>query len=80
MSERRRWRPKVSDELMAAIETGSLTVEQLRELIQALAEEIGLTFEDAVRRAEEGTLPNNAIGSDLHLLVKLLREAEPIPA
>jgi hypothetical protein len=57
--------------LLQAIE-GELTEAQLRELIAFEAEEIGLSFNEAIRAAREGTLPKNAIGMDLELLIPAL--------
>lgn len=59
-------------ELQRAIEEGKLTDEQLRELITFEAAALGLTYEEAVERAKERTLPLNYIGADLELLVQLL--------
>ena len=62
----------MSPKLQAAIEVGELTIEQLRELIEEEAKELGLTFEDAQRMAKEHSLPKNALGSDLEFLFQLL--------
>jgi hypothetical protein len=59
-------------ELVAAIEQGELTDEQLRQLITLEARELGLTFDEAVRRAKERSLPGCHLGADLSLLVELL--------
>lgn len=68
---------KLPQDLVKAIEHGqSITEEQLRELIAAEAKEIGLSFDEAVRAAEEGTLPSGSlVASDLAFLVDLLRYA-----
>ena len=58
--------------LQEAIERGELTAEQLRQLITLEAEELGLTFEEAVKLARERRLPKTALGADLELLVQLL--------
>ena len=58
--------------LQEAIERGELTEAQLRELIRLEAEELGLTFEEAVKRARERRLPKTPLGADLELLVQLL--------
>ena len=52
----------MSPKLQAAIEIGELTPEQLRELIEEEAKELGLTFEDAQRMAKQNRLPKNALG------------------
>lgn len=59
-------------ELQEAIDHGVLTQEQLRELIALEAATVGLDFDEAVRGAYEDTLPRNATGTDLKLLVSLL--------
>ncbi len=58
--------------LLAALEHGELSLEQLRQLIRIEAEDLGLSFDEAVRRARERSLPRNETGSDLQLLVMLL--------
>jgi hypothetical protein len=58
--------------LVRAIDAGELTVEQLRELIAFEAQELGLSYDEAVRRARERTLPKNALGMDLEDLVLML--------
>ena len=62
-------------ELQNAIEQGELTEEQFRELITLEAKALGLTYEEAVKRARNRTLPRSLLGADLELLVKLLRPA-----
>jgi hypothetical protein len=64
----------VPDEIIQALEDGVLTQAQLRELIAIEAEDIGLSFDEAVERARQRTLPKNAIGSDIQLLVMMLAE------
>lgn len=58
--------------LQEAIEHGELTEDQLRELIRLEAAELGLTFDEAVQRAREGTLPHDLLGTDIGMLVELL--------
>ena len=58
--------------LQEAIEKGELTEAQLRELIALEAQALGLTYEEAVRRARDRRLPKNYIAADLELLVQLL--------
>lgn len=58
--------------LQEAIERGELTEAQLRELIALEANALGLTFDEAVRKARERDLPRNVLGSDLEFLVQLL--------
>ena len=65
-------RREMSVALLEAIEHGELTQAQLRELIAIEADDLGLTFDEAVRHARQRTLPKNDIGADLELLVPLL--------
>ena len=67
----------LSDDLVKAIEQGQpITEEQLRELITVEAKEIGLSFDGAVRAAQEGTLPSGSLfASDIVFLVDLLAHA-----
>ncbi|MBA2450991.1 MAG: hypothetical protein H0V51_23505 [Chloroflexi bacterium] len=67
-------RREVPAEIQAAIERGLVTQAQLRELIEIEAEQIGLNFDEAVRRAHQGTLPENEIGIDLEFLVRMLAD------
>jgi hypothetical protein len=63
---------EVPADLPAALERGELTEEQLRRLITLEAAQLGLDFDEATRRAREGSLPKTPIGLDLELLVELL--------
>jgi hypothetical protein len=58
-------------DLQAAVENGELSDEQFRELITYEASLLGLDFDEAVRQARDGSLPNDAVGSDLRLLVSM---------
>ena len=62
-------------ELVDALEAGELTDEQLRQLITLEARALGLTFDEAIRRAKDGSLPGCHLGADLSLLVELLPSA-----
>jgi hypothetical protein len=65
--------PELPSDLVAALECGELTPEQLRRLIALEAEALGLSFDEAVARARAKTLPSrDVIASDLELLVDLL--------
>ncbi|HEX9725867.1 MAG TPA: hypothetical protein VGC53_16435 [Vicinamibacteria bacterium] len=68
---------RLSEDLIKAIEQGKpLTEEQLRELIATEAREIGLSLDEAVRAAQEGTLPSGSLlASDIAFLVDLLPHA-----
>ncbi len=59
-------------ELVRALEDGELTDNQLVQLITIEAAELGLSFDEAVQRARDGSLPKNLVGLDLELLVSLL--------
>lgn len=62
-------------ELQRAIENGELTEDQLKELIRLEANAIGLSLEQAITKAKNGSLPKDHIGADLELLVDLLPAA-----
>ena len=63
--------------LIKAIEQGQpITEEQLRELITAEAEELGMSFDEAVGAAQRGLLPaDNLFASDIAFLIDLLPHA-----
>lgn len=63
---------QLPDDLLEAMEHGVLSQEQLRQLIEFEAGLIGLDLDEAIRRAYDGTLPNDPIGSDLRLLISIL--------
>jgi hypothetical protein len=58
--------------LLAALEAGELTQDQLRTLIAIEAERLGLTFDEAVERAQRDTLPQTPQGFDLQFHVLML--------
>lgn len=62
----------MSEALRNALEAGELTREQLEELIALEASELGIGFDEAIRRARGGNLPHTPVGMDLELLVQLL--------
>ena len=64
--------PELPEELRRAIEAGTLTSEQVRQLIELEAKALGLTFEQAKELAKKRTLPGSSIGSDLQMLFGLL--------
>lgn len=68
----RRRRTSVTEELKAALRSGELTEDQLRELIAVRADRLGLTFEQAVAAFHSDTLPRSADGADLALLISML--------
>lgn len=59
-------------ELVRALEDGELTDAQLVQLITIEAAALGLSFDEAVQRVRDGSLPKNLIGLDLEMLVSLL--------
>lgn len=62
----------LSESLAAAVEAGSLTPDQLRELIAFEAAQIGLSFEEAVRLGRLRQLPKTLYGRDVEMLVAML--------
>ena len=58
--------------LIDALASGDITAEQLIELIRCEADELGLTYEEAVALAEEGTLPKGPLGTDIEYLLDML--------
>ena len=63
---------KLPEELLEAIESGTMTDEQLRLLITLEAKAIGLSYEEAYALAKARSLPSNGIGIDLQLLFGLV--------
>ena len=61
--------------IIEAFISGDITMSQLEEVIRREADELGLTFDEAVRRADEGTLPDGPLGTDIGYLVHMLRAA-----
>jgi hypothetical protein len=66
---------EVPSDLLQAMEGDALTDEQLRRLIALEAAQLGLNFDEAVRRARDGSLPKTVVGSDVELLVDLLPDS-----
>ena len=62
----------VPPELLAAMNEGPLTQEQLRQLIEHEAGLLDLTFDEAVHAAKRDTLPRTPVGFDLRMLVRML--------
>jgi hypothetical protein len=63
-------------DILAAMDGGELTPDQLRHLIAWEAEQIGLTYRQATTAARDGTLPKTALGMDIDLLVRMLDDGE----
>lgn len=64
--------PELPEDLCVAVESGRVTAEQLRQLIEIEADVIGLRYDEARALAAERRLPHNAIGGDLQLLFGLM--------
>lgn len=63
---------QLPQDLVDAVESGEVTREQLIRLIEFEAEELGLTFDEAVERARNNTLPKNYLGSGIQFYVMML--------
>lgn len=59
-------------DLLAAIESGALTQNELIRFITYEAAEMGLSYQQALDRHKAGTLPKTARGSDVDLLFRML--------
>ena len=70
--------PLPADILAALDGDGGLTPDQVRYLIAWEAEQIGLTYREAIAAARNGALPKTALGSDIELLIRMLDEQEGI--
>lgn len=64
---------QLPQDLIDAIESGEITQEQLRQLIEIEAGLLGLTFDEAVEKARQNTLPKDALGTDVQFLIMSLR-------
>lgn len=53
-----------------------LTHEQLRELIEIEAAQLGLTFEEAEEQARAGKLPKHGLGTSVESLLWMYRRSE----
>ena len=60
------------ESLLAALDEGELDQDHLRLLITIEAERLGLTFDEAVERAHQDTLPKTPQGFDLQFHVLML--------
>jgi hypothetical protein len=58
--------------LREALERGTITQEQIRELIACEADELGLSYDEALELARRGAMPASPLGSDIEFLVELL--------
>lgn len=58
------------------VECRELTQAEVRELIADEARQMGLSYDEAMRRVRDGTLPKTALGLDIEQLAQLVREGE----
>lgn len=65
-----------SQELLDALDKGELSVENLKELIEIEAAQLGLTVDEAIERARKNTLPKGPLGTDLQFNIIMLITAE----
>lgn len=63
---------QMPDHLLAPMESGELTIQQLEEITHVRAAQLGLTFDEAVRLAKRNELPKNPAGSDLQFRILIL--------
>jgi hypothetical protein len=60
------------ESILAALDSGELSADQLRALIAIEAERLHLTFDEAVERGPRNDLPKTPEGFDLHFHVLML--------
>ncbi len=65
-----------SQELLDALDKGELSVENLQELIEIEAVQLGLTVDEAIERARQNTLPKGSLGTGLQFNIMMLMSAE----
>jgi hypothetical protein len=65
---------ELPENLREALESGELTQDQLRQLIEKEAAFIGLDYAQAVKRARDRTLPPGVFSDDIEMLVAMLSE------
>lgn len=63
-------------ELQAAIESGTLTTDQVRQLADLEAQALGLTLDQALEKARRRELPQSYLGQDLQMLCRAFLGAE----
>ena len=71
-SKTRKSGQSLSPQLLATMESGVLTQEQLKELIAYDAAQLGMGYDEAVEAARQNALPSTPLGYDLRLLVRML--------
>lgn len=63
---------KLPRSLAEALENGTATDTQLRQMIAIEAEALGMTYDEAIRRAADGSLPTGPLGTDIEFLAEVL--------
>lgn len=61
-----------SQELLDALDKGELSLENLEELIEIEAAQLGLMVDEAVERSRENTLPKGPLGTSLQFHIFML--------
>jgi len=61
--------------LLEALRTGRLTRSQIRELIKCEADELGLSYKDAKKQAEQAALSKGPTGTHIEYLFDMLNAA-----
>lgn len=64
--------PPLNPQQRDAAESGSLSVDELKSLIEKEAALLDLSFETALEREQAGTLPATPVGTDLTFLIRML--------
>lgn len=67
--------PELPEELKRALEQGSLTKEQLEELVGLEAEALGMSFDAALEAARADKLPATDLGTLLEFHIEMLESA-----
>ena len=72
----------IPEDIIQALDTGELDTHQLRWLIHAEAEHLGLTLDESIKANETRSLPACRIGSDLTFLLDMwltCTDRPPVP-
>lgn len=62
----------LNPEQREAVESGVLSVDELKKLIEQEAALLDLTYDEAVERESAGQLPRTPIGTDLTFLIRMM--------
>ena len=68
-------RTNLPQSLLDAFESGDLTRNQIEQLIRVEAEQIGLSFDEAMTLARHHSLPKDPVGTDIQFLAMMLEDA-----